>query len=125
MQFLRPYADITYALLRIVTGFLFACHGAQKVFGMFGGSPPEAPAFIIWTAGPIELIGGLLVMVGWQTSIAAFICSGTMAVGYFMAHQKDGLLPIQNHGELAAIYAFVFLYLASRGDGRLSIGGGA
>ncbi|HYC57047.1 MAG TPA: DoxX family protein [Candidatus Binatia bacterium] len=124
MQFLRPYGDIAYALLRIVTGFLFACHGAQKLFGWWVTEAREMPAFVQYGAGAIELIGGLLVMVGFQTSLAAFLCSGTMAVAYFLAHQKDGLLPIQNHGEPAALYAFVFLYLATRGDGRLSIGGG-
>jgi putative oxidoreductase len=118
---LGRYSDTIYALLRIVAGFLFACHGAQKVLGLFGGAPPEAPPFIIWTAGPIELVGGLLIMIGLFTSWAAFLCSGTMAVAYFMAHQPQGLLPIQNHGELAALYAFVFLYIAARGSGPLAV----
>jgi putative oxidoreductase len=120
---LERYSGEIYALMRIVVGFLFACHGAQKVFGLFGGTPPEAPPFIVWTAGPIELIGGILVAIGLFTSWAAFISSGLMAVAYFMAHQSRGLLPIENHGELAALYSFVFLYLASRGDGIWSMGG--
>ena len=118
---LGRYSDTIYALLRIVAGFLFACHGAQKIFGLFGGLPPGVPPAIVWSAGSIELVGGLLIMIGLFTSWAAFLCSGTMAVAYFMAHQKDGLLPIQNHGELAAVYAFVFLYIAARGSGPLAV----
>lgn len=118
---LGRYSDTIYALMRIVAGFLFACHGAQKVLGLFGGAPAEAPAFVVWGAGLIELIGGVLIMVGLFTSWAAFLSSGTMAVAYFMAHQPRGLLPISNGGELAAIYAFVFLYIAARGSGPLSV----
>jgi putative oxidoreductase len=122
-QWLGRYSGQIYALMRIVVGFLFACHGAQKVLGLFGGPPPQAPPFVIWTAGPIELIGGILIAIGLFTSIAAFLSSGLMAAAYFMAHQSSGLLPIQNHGELAALYSFVFLYIASRGDGIWSVGG--
>ena len=118
---LGRHSDTIYALLRIVAGFLFACHGAQKVLGLFGGPPPEAPAFVVWAAGGIELVAGVLIMVGLLTSWAAFLSSGTMAVAYFLAHQKQGLLPIENHGELAAIYAFVFLYIAARGSGPLAV----
>ena len=77
---LGRHSDTIYALLRIVAGFLFACHGAQKIFGLFGGAPPEAPAFVVWAAGSIELVGGLLIMIGLLTSWAAFLSSGTMAV---------------------------------------------
>ena len=124
-QTLGRFSPQIYALMRIVVGFLFACHGAQKVLGLFGGPSPQAPPFVIWTAGPIELIGGILIMIGLLTSLAAFISSGLMAAAYFMAHQASGLLPIQNHGELAALYAFVLLYIAARGDGIWSVGGGA
>ncbi len=117
--FLKPQSERIYALLRIVTGFMFMCHGSQKVFGLFGGS--QAPAAITWSAGPIELVGGALVMVGFQAGWAAFLCSGTMAVAYFIAHQSKGLLPIANHGELAALYSFVFLFIAVRGSGEWSI----
>ncbi len=109
-----------YALMRIVIGFLFLCHGLQKVVGMFGGAE-QAPPFIRWAAGSIELLGGLLVMLGLQAGIAAFVSSGTMAVAYFMAHQPGGALPIQNGGELAAAYAFVFLFIAARGSGSWSV----
>ena len=81
------------------------------------------PPALLWTAGLIELVGGGLIAVGLFTGWAAFICSGQMAVAYFMAHQPQGLLPIQNRGELAAIYSFVFLLIASRGSGIWSVDG--
>jgi len=109
-----------YAITRILVGVLFACHGAQKVLGMFGrvGGPPGG---LIWTAGVIELVGAGLVAVGLLASWAAFVCSGEMAVAYFMAHQPAGLLPIMNKGELAALYSLVFLVIAARGSGPWSI----
>jgi putative oxidoreductase len=121
MSFLAAFSEQIYGLMRIVVGFLFACHGAQKVFGMFGGTPPEAPAAVIWTAGPIELVGGVLIAVGLAAGPAAFVSSGLMAVAYFIGHQGGGLLPIQNHGELAALYSWVFLFIAARGSGALSV----
>jgi putative oxidoreductase len=119
---------IGHAALRIVSGFLFACHGAQKLLGMFGGMPPgNEPALfsLVWFAGLIELVGGTLVALGVRTQIAAFICSGQMAVAYFMAHQPGGLLPIQNKGELAVLYCFIFLFLATNGGGAFSLERGA
>ena len=121
MSFLAPFTDRIYAVLRIVVGFLFALHGAQKILGWFGGAPEGAPAFIQYGAGGIELVGGLLVMVGLFTGPAAFLCSGTMAAAYFIAHQAQGALPIQNGGEPAALYAFVFLFLAAKGSGVWSV----
>jgi len=108
-----------YAITRILVGVLFACHGAQKVLGMFGRVGP--PGGLIWTAGVIELVGGGLVAVGLLASWAAFVCSGEMGVAYFMAHQPAGLLPIMNKGELAALYSLVFLVIAARGSGPWSI----
>lgn len=127
---LGQYSAPAYALMRIVVGFLFACHGAQKILGLFGGvDEAGSPASfgLIWVAGVIELIGGVLVAIGFQAATAAFICSGQMAVAYFMAHQGRALFPIQNGGELAALYSFVFLFIATRGSGIWSIGsrGGA
>ncbi len=122
-SFMRNYSAQTYALMRIVTGFLFLWHGMSKLFGFPTPPPAEAPAFILYTAGPIELIGGALVMVGLFTRWAAFICSGTMAVAYWMAHGMNALLPVQNQGELAALYCFVFLYIAARGAGIWSVDG--
>ncbi len=123
---LARIGPLSHALLRIVSGFLFACHGAQKVVGVFGGvgGNPGATAklfTLIWVGGVIELVGGALVMLGVRTSLAAFICSGQMAVAYFMFHQSKGPLPIQNGGELAALYAFVFLFIAARGPGPLAL----
>ncbi len=123
---LARIGPLSHALLRIVVGFLFACHGTQKIlgaFGGYGGNPGStAPIFtLIWVGGVIELVGGVLVALGVRTNIAAFLCSGQMAVAYFMFHQPKGALPIQNGGELAALYAFVFLFLAAKGPGPLAL----
>ncbi len=123
MQALSRNTDTIYGALRMIAGLMFACHGGQKVLGLFGGAPPEAPAFIIWTAGTIELVGGLLIGIGLFTTMAAFLSSGLMAFAYFMGHQSKGLLPIQNGGELAVLYCWLFLYIAARGAGPLSIEG--
>ena len=93
--FLSPHEDRIYAAFRIVAGFMFTCHGAQKIFGAFGGAP-DMPAPMLWLSGGIELVGGALVMVGFFAGWAAFLCSGLMAFAYFLAHQTNGLLPIQN-----------------------------
>ena len=120
--FLQSYEDRIHALVRIVVGFLFLCHGVQKVMGGLAGQiPAEMPAPIFWAAGLIELVGGALVMVGLAAGWAAFVCSGHMMVAYFIAHQKGGLLPIQNHGELAALYSWIFLLIAVRGSGIWSV----
>jgi len=119
--FLNAHEPRIYAALRIVTGFLFTCHGLQKVFGLFGGVPSAAPPAIVWTAGPIELVGGALVMIGLYANWAGFLCSGMMAVAYFIAHQANALFPIENGGEPAALYCFVFLFIAVRGSGIWSV----
>lgn len=111
-----------YALLRMVAGFMFLCHGAQKVLGVLGGEQVESFVSLLGLAGIIELVGGAMILVGFHTSIAAFLSSGTMAVAYFMVHQPQGPLPIQNRGELAVLYAFVFLLMAARGNGIWSLG---
>ena len=112
-----PYV---YTLLRIVAGLLFACHGAQKLFGVLGGNRvPILSEFGL--AGVIELAGGLMIAVGMFTSLVAFICSGEMAVAYFKAHAPKGLFPIQNGGELAVLFCFLFLYIAARGTGKWGV----
>jgi putative oxidoreductase len=121
LAFLKPHEDRIYALTRGVVGFLFLCHGLQKIFGVLGGSPGEMPQALRWSAGLIELVGGALVMVGLRTSWAAFIASGTMAVAYFMVHQPQALFPIVNKGEMAALYCWVFLFIAVRGSGIWSV----
>jgi putative oxidoreductase len=128
---LGKYSEPAYAVMRIVVGFLFACHGAQKIFGVLGGvdgAGGTAGNTLIWIAGLIELVGGIMVATGFLAGIAAFLSSGQMAVAYFMAHhQMQALLPIQNKGELAVLYCFVFLYIATKGAGIWSLGpkGGA
>jgi putative oxidoreductase len=101
--FMRRFEDETYALLRIMSGLLFLWHGSQKLFG-FPQEAPEAPAFILYVAGPIELVGGLLLVIGLFTRWAAFFCSGLMAAAHWMAHGTKHLLPMLNGGELAVLY---------------------
>ena len=118
---LEPYA---YTLLRIITGFLFMWHGTQKLFGyppsQGGGGGSLSTTMAI--GGGIELIGGILIMIGLFAGFAAFISSGTMAVAYFGWHfSMDAFLPIQNKGELAVLYCFVLLYIAARGSGIFSV----
>ena len=119
MKPLERYADHAYALMRIVTGFLFAFHGAQILFGVLSPMPQPPVWSQTWFGGIIELLGGLAVMLGWHTRLAAFLCSGTMAVAYFQFHWKFQLgpkfFPAINQGEMAALYCFVFLVIACRG----------
>ena len=119
--FMSSYSSQGYALMRIVVGFLFLWHGAQKLFGIPSPIPGEIPAFITYIAGPIELIGGTLVMIGLFTRWSAFLASGLMAAAYWMAHGTKALLPIQNNGELAALYCFVFLFISTQGGGIWSV----
>ncbi|HEX5760131.1 MAG TPA: DoxX family protein [Thermoanaerobaculia bacterium] len=123
MGFLGRFTEPIYALLRIVSGFLFACHGVQKMFGALGGQKVPPSAGLPFVAGVLELVLGVLILIGLFTSLAAFLASGEMAVAYFMVHQPNGGLPIQNQGELAALYCFVFLYIAARGAGIWSLDG--
>jgi putative oxidoreductase len=107
--------------LRIIAGSLFACYGVQKVFGLFGGMPPGVPKALIWSAGTIELVGGVLIALGLFTRITAFITSGQMAVAYFTGHAPHGFWPIQNHGELAILFCWLFLYIAAQGPGAFAL----
>ena len=119
-RFLSRFDETGYTLLRFVAGFLFCFHGMQKILGMHGGT--VQPMFtMMWTAGIIELTAGTLVALGLLTTPLALLASGQMAVAYFTAHQPAGPWPIQNRGELAALYAFVFLYVAMKGSGRFSV----
>ena len=118
-RILGRYSDAIYALLRFVAGFMFMFHGLQKCFGALGGH--KADNHLLWIAGSIELVGGILIMIGLLASWAAFLASGMMAVAYFMVHQPQGTWPIQNQGELAVLYCFVFLYIAARGSGAYSV----
>ncbi|MCY3746071.1 MAG: DoxX family protein [Acidobacteria bacterium] len=118
---LSQHRETAYALLRMLVGFLFFCHGVVAVWFLFGEGTPYSPAWLYNTAGIVEFVTGALVLVGYQTRIAAFLASGQMAVAYFYRHQPDGLLPIQNDGELAALFAFLFLFIAAAGSGKWSI----
>jgi putative oxidoreductase len=118
-KWLGKYSAFLYALMRFIAGVLFACHGAQKLFGVLGGTKQTETLMLL--AGVIEFFGGILIAVGLLTGYAAFIASGQMAVAYFTRHAPGGFWPIVNRGELAVLYCFVFLYIASRGSGILSI----
>ena len=117
---MERFSGQTYALLRIVAGLLFLWHGMQKLFG-YPAAAPDVPGFILYWAGPIELIGGILVLIGLFTRQVAFVCSGLMAAAYWMAHASKGFFPLLNGGELAVLYCFVFLFLASKGSGMWSV----
>ena len=121
-RFLGQFSPIAFVLLRIVSGLMIACHGGQKVLGMFDSPHGAAPlGSLMGVGGLLELIGGFLVAFGLFGSIAAFILSGQMAVAYFMVHAKGGFFPIVNKGELAVLYCFVFLFIACHGSGILSL----
>lgn len=113
---LGRFSPQLYALMRIFAGLLFACHGAQKLFGVLGGQHMPL-ASQMGLAGVIEFFGGLLIAIGFLTGTAAFIASGEMAAAFFKVYLPLGVVPIQNRGELAVLYCFVFLYIASRGAG--------
>ncbi len=125
MKQLRVFSDLAYAALRFMSGWRFAVHGAQKLFGVLGGDP-VAFGTQMWVGGVIELVGGLMVALGVQTRWAACLCSGTMAVAYMQFHWKfkmnSEFFPGVNHGELAVVYCFVFLLIACQGGGKLALG---
>ena len=123
--FLR-FSEEIYSLLRIVTGFLFAMHGGQKVLGLLSDPNMMPPAGSeLWFGGLIELVAGLFILAGFMTPFAAFLASGQMAVAYFQFHWKfvfdNNFFPIVNHGELAMVYCFLFLFIASKGGGKWSV----
>lgn len=119
------FEEWTLSAFRIVTGFLFWQHGAQKLLGMFGGFGPEGGTAELFSlmglAGVLEFFGGILIVLGLFTRPVAIVLSGQMAVAYFWAHLPNGFWPIQNGGEKAAFYAFAYLYLAVRGPGSVSV----
>lgn len=123
VSFMKQYEEQTYALLRIVSGFLLIWHGTPKLFGW----PPmgfEPPWHVLYIAGPIEVVGGTLIMIGLFTVPLAFLASGLTAFAYWLGHfSAENWLPIMNRGDAAVLYSFIFLYLASKGDGTWSVGG--
>lgn len=143
---LGKYSAHLYALLRIIAGLLFLMHGTQKLLdwpprpapppppvaaeaqkssdaNQAAKKPQPPPAWVMPTAGVIELVGGLLIMLGLLTSYVAFITSGEMAVAYFMSHAPNATWPVLNGGELAVLYCFLFLYIATVGSGAFSLDG--
>ncbi len=118
---LEGFAPWATGVFRIVVGFLFMCHGMTTLFGWPGepyGGTAAFGAWPSWWAGAIELIGGALVLLGLGTRYAALIGAGTMAVAYFWKHQPDGLLPIQNEGDSAALFCWALLLLVFIGSGK-------
>lgn len=120
-RFLGRYSTYIYAIFRIVFGFLFFQHGTHKLLGWPPAEEPSEIAGIMIIGVIIMTLGGFMIMIGFFSSIAAFFASGMMAVAYFMVHQPMGPLPINNKGELAVMYCFAFLYIASRGSGVWSV----
>jgi putative oxidoreductase len=124
----RKWSNVALTLLRVVAGFMFFCHGAQKMLGWF--TVPGATRMPIgfpslgWFSGVLELVGGALIALGLFTRPVAFILAGEMAVAYFKAHAPQGFIPLLNHGELAVLYCFVFLFLAAHGGGPYSLQAG-
>jgi putative oxidoreductase len=122
MDFLRPYSPILLSVLRIMSGLLLLQHGTTKYLNFPVGPMNNAsPMTMGGAAGIIELVFGVLLVLGLFTRLSAFIVSGMTAVAYFYAHAHRGFFPILNGGELAALYTFVFLYIAAAGPGPLSV----
>lgn len=117
-RLLGRYEPFLYAVLRAVAGLMFVHHGTRKLWGWPGDRPPSTATLSI-VGGWIEVVGGLLIATGFMAGFAAFICSGMMAVAYFLRHHGDGdvdaFWPVVNRGELAVTYCFLFLYVAARG----------
>lgn len=125
-RLLSRWTEASYAFLRIVSGLMFAFHGLQKIFGVLAEKQP-AVLSQVWIGGVIELVCGAAIALGLLTTWAAFLSSGTMAVAYIQFHWKlelgTRLLPAVNKGELALLYAVLFLFIACRGAGRFSVDG--
>jgi putative oxidoreductase len=120
--------QITLFALRVVSGLLFMQAGGMKILDWFGGVPPQMgghPAVWsqTWIGGVMELVGGAAILVGLFTRPVAFLLSGEMAVAYFQFHQPNGFWPIQNHGESAVLFCFIFLFFAAHGAGSWSVDG--
>jgi putative oxidoreductase len=119
MPLLERWSEETYALMRIVMGFMLTCHGVQKLFGLLEGH--GHPHGLLLLAGVIEFVGGLLITSGLLASPAALLAAGEMAFAYFLVHARMSFWPILNDGEIVVANCFVFLYIAARGSGVLSL----
>jgi putative oxidoreductase len=118
---LGSHKTTIYALLRIVSGLLFSVHGFQKMLGVLGRTEPVDLTSQLGIAAIVEVVGGLSIALGFFTSIWAFVGSGQMAVAYFQAHLPRGVWPVQNGGEPAVLFCFIFLYIAAVGTGKWGI----
>ena len=122
---LRDHESRILAITRILLGLMLSCHGAQKLLGALGGAAywgsGQDAAWIVWGAGPIELLGGPLIAAGLFTRSASFLASGLMAAAYFIAHAPKGFWPILNGGELAITFCWLSLYFAAHGPGAWAI----
>ena len=121
LPFMHSFHPQAYALMRIVVGFLFLCRGTSILLEFPIPPPPGIPAIVIYVAGPIELVGGFLVMIGFFAGWAALPCSVLMALAYWMVHGIQALFPIENGGELATLFCFVFLFISTQGSGIWSV----
>ena len=119
--FRAEWSPRVLSVLRIVAALCFLQHGLTKYLGFPGTAPAHLPIWPPGIAGAIEIIGSLLLLVGFYTRCAAFIMSGEMAVAYFLSHQPRGFFPYNNGGEPAVMYCFVFLYFAFAGGGPWSL----
>jgi putative oxidoreductase len=131
MNFLNRFADPVYCIMRLIIGLVFACHGGQKLLGFPGGGHGGAQGLML-LGGIIELVGGLMIALGFLTRLAAFVSAGEMAVAYFMVHaagkaighaptSAEQFFPILNKGELAVVLCWVFLFMVFYGFGRWSL----
>jgi len=112
----RPYI---LSVLRIVVALLFLEHGLQKYFGFPSAGPPMTP--LLYVQGAIEIVGGILILIGAYTRPVAFILAGNMAVAYFMVHFPRSFFPAMNGGDAAVLYCFVFFYIMFAGGGAWSV----
>jgi putative oxidoreductase len=123
--FLGPYQSVVLSIMRIGVGLLFMQHGAQKLFGWFGGVGGQGQTVELFSqfglAGVLEFFGGALIVLGLLTRLVAFLLSGEMLVAFLQAHMPQGGFPVENGGELTLLYSAIFLYLVASGPGRLSV----
>ena len=119
------YQPQLLGILRIVAGLLFLAHGVVKLIGFPPGAPPgpQDPLTLLGIAGIIELVAGVLIVLGLFTRLAAFIAAGEMAVAYWMMHAPQSFYPVANQGDAAILYCFLFLYLVAAGPGAFSVDG--